>query len=251
MAEKMKLIGKGLTAEVFELSKDKVIKLFNKGYPKQAIRREFKNARLVNSFKINAPKTFEMKEADGRLGIVYGYVKGQSIESVFDSGVITTPENGEIKALNEVCLDSTYSKVDLERNLKSFCQLQKSFYNHKKLFMLDYKTYGRALVAGYGGDKKEAAEYLKFIKSFPNSNTVVHGDFHPLNVFVEDDGSLKVIDFMNMMRAPREYDIARTYFLIGAVSAEFSEAYLKVMGYTAYDISDYVELVKLYRKLEG
>lgn len=223
----MKQIGKGLTAEVFELSEDKVIKLFNKGYPKQAIRREFRNARLVNSFKINGPQAFEMKEVDGRLGIVYGYVKGQCIESFFDSG------------------------VDLEKNLQGFCQLQKSFYNHKKLFMLDYKTYGRALVAGKVSDKKEAAEYLKFIKSFPNANTVVHGDFHPLNVFVEEDGGLKVIDFMNMMRSPAEYDIARTYFLIGAVSAEFAEAYLSVMGYTADEISDYVELVKLYRKLEG
>lgn len=133
----MKQIGKGLTAEVFELSEDKVIKLFNKGYPKQAIRREFRNASLVNSFKINGPQA------------------------------------------------------------------------------------------------------------------VVHGDFHPLNVFVEEDGDLKVIDFMNMRRSPAEYDIARTYFLIGAVSAEFAEAYLSVMGYTADEISDYVELVKLYRKLEG
>lgn len=73
----MKQIGKGLTAEVFELSEDKVIKLFNKGYPKQAIRREFRNARLVNSFKINGHQVFEMKEVDGRTGIVYGYVKGQ------------------------------------------------------------------------------------------------------------------------------------------------------------------------------
>ncbi|MCQ2586133.1 MAG: phosphotransferase [Treponema sp.] len=223
----MKQIGKGLTAEVFELSEDKVIKLFNKGYPKQAIRREFRNARLVNSFKINGPQAFEMKEVDGRTGIVYGYVKGQCIESVFDSG------------------------VDLERNLQAFCQLQKSFYNHKKLFMLDYKTYGRALVAGKVSDKKEASEYLRFINSFPNANTVVHGDFHPLNVFVEQDGGLKVIDFMNMMRSPAEYDIARTYFLIGAVSADFAEAYLSVMGYTADEISGYVELVKLYRKLEG
>lgn len=46
---------------------------------------------------------------------------------------------------------------------------------------------------------------------------MVHGDFHPLNVFLEEDGGLKVIDFMNMMRSPAEYDIARTYFLIGEV----------------------------------
>lgn len=223
----MKLIGKGLTAEVFELTENTVIKLFNQNYPVQAIRREFNNARLINSFKINGPKVFEIKKIDDRFGIVYEYVKGQTIESVFDS------------------------KVNLEQNLKAFCQLQKSFFEHKKIFMLDYKTYGKALVAGKARDKKEAFEYLNFIKKFPNSNTVVHGDFHPQNVFVENDGSLKVIDFMNMMRAPAEYDIARTYYLINAVSREFSEAYLFTMGYNIDDLSDYIELVKLYRRLEG
>ncbi|MCQ2597870.1 MAG: phosphotransferase [Treponema sp.] len=223
----MKLIGKGLTAEVFELSEDKVIKLFNVDYPKQAVRREYRNARLINLFKISAPEVYGIKKLKGRSGIIYSYIKGESIESVFNT------------------------QTDLEKNLKTFCSLQKSFYLHKNYFLLNYKTYGKVLVKTKIKDKTEALQYIKFINSFPNSNVIVHGDFHPLNVLVDQNGNLKVIDFMNMMRAPAEYDIARTYYLIGLVSKEFAQAYLSEMGYSLSDIETYVKLVELYRKLEG
>lgn len=100
-------------------------------------------------------------------------------------------------------------------------------------------------------DKSQAKEYNKFINSFPNSNVVVHGDFHPLNVLVEADGKLKIIDFMNMMRAPAEYDIARTFYLISSVSKDFANAYLNTMGLNFSEIERYVKLVELYRGLEG
>lgn len=223
----MKSIGKGLTAEVFEYSEDKVIKLFNEGYPIQAIFREYRNAKLINSFKIDAPEAYEIKKMDGRVGIIYSYVKGKSIESVFNT------------------------QTDLEKNLKAFCCLQKSFYKHKNYFLLGYKTYGKVLVKTKIKDTTEALQYIKFINSFPNSNVIVHGDFHPLNVLIDHDGNLKVIDFMNMMRAPAEYDIARTYYLVSLVAKDFADAYLNKMGYKFSDIETYVKLVELYRKLEG
>lgn len=223
----MKLVGKGFTAEVFEISEDKVIKLFNKDYPLVAIKREFKNTKLMNSFNIAAPKAYKITKLDERIGIVYSYVKGHHIE------------------------DSFNSQVNLEQLLQQFCNLQKSFYQHKKATLLSYKTYGKYLVKEKIKDKNLANEYLKFIKSFPNSNTVVHGDFHPLNVLVEKDGSLKVIDFMNLIRAPILYDVARTYYLIGTSSKDFAEVYLSTMGYKVSDISEYIELVKVYRKLES
>ena len=65
------------------------------------------------------------------------------------------------------------------------------------------------------------------------------------------DKSLKAIDFMNVMRAPGEYDIARTYYLISNVNKEFGDLYLKEMGYSSKALSLYIKLVELYHKLEG
>lgn len=223
----MKLIGKGFTAEVFEFSENKVIKLFYKDYPVKAIRREYKNARLINSYKINAPEVFGIEKIDGRTGIVYSYVEGQSIESAFNS------------------------ETDFNISLEKFCDLQKSFYDHKNFFLLSYKTYGKLLVAGRVKDPSKALEYIRFINKFPNSNVVVHGDFHPLNVFINQSKNLKVIDFMNVMRAPVKYDVARTFYLIRTVSPAAAEAYLSKMELTLSDIEEYVQLVELYRNLEG
>lgn len=83
----MKLIGKGLTAEVFEFMDNRLIKLFNKGYPMQAILREYINARLVNYFRISGPEVFRIKKIDDRVGIVYSYVKGETIESLFNTQI--------------------------------------------------------------------------------------------------------------------------------------------------------------------
>lgn len=223
----MELVGKGLTAEVFKLDEDKVLKLFFKGYPLEAISREYENARLVNSFGINAPVAYELKNIEDRTGIVYSYVKGKNIEEVFDS------------------------QVNLQFFLAEFCKLQKSFFCNTEESLLSYKDYGIYLVNERMNDKAQALEAVSFINSFPDSNTVIHGDFHPLNVLVDSENNLKVIDFMNVMRAPEKYDIARTYYLISTSSKEFADAYLSVMGFSTDELSQYIELVKLFRKLEG
>ncbi len=225
----MNLIGKGLTAEVYQLNENegKVIKLFKKDYPLDAIQREFNNAKLINSYKIDAPVAYEIKEVENRTGIVYTYVKGESIDKLF------------------------IAQINLEHNLVAFCNLQKSFFAHEEPNLISYKQYGLELVNWRNPDEKTASEYINFINQFPESDTVVHGDYHPLNVLVDADGNLKVIDFMNIMRAPAEYDIARTYYLIGTLSKEFAENYISVMGYKPDDIFEYIKLAELYRKLEG
>lgn len=237
----MNLIGKGLTAEVYQLDEnaDKVIKLFKKDYPLNAIQREFNNAQLINSYKIAAPVAYEIKQLkletgnpavanlENRTGIVYTYVKGQSIDKLFDA------------------------QINLEQNLMAFCNLQKNFFAHQEPSLLSYKQYGMELVNWRNPDEKTAGEYINFINQFPESNTVIHGDYHPLNVLVDADGTLKVIDFMNIMRAPAKYDIARTYYLIGTLSKEFAKIYLSAMGYKPADISEYIKLAELYRKMEG
>jgi len=223
----MTLIGKGLTAEVFQYTDSTVLKLFNPGYPEEAVRREYENARVVTSLGVRAPAVHEMTEQDGRLGIVYDYARGRSMEAVFNE------------------------QQDLEFYLSQFCTIQNSFFQHTEPSLLSYKQYGAFLVQLRISDAAEAGRYLQFINSFPESDTVVHGDYHPLNVLVESKDCINVIDFMNVMRAPKEYDIARTFYLIATNAKDFAGAYLAAMGYTESDIADYIELVRLFRNLEG
>lgn len=156
----MELIGKGLTAKVYKLDEYTVLKFFNENYPEEAVKREYSNACFINDCGIRAVLACQLMEHKNRLGIVYFYVKGQLLEKVFDS------------------------KVNLQHYLTEFCNLQKSFYNQHNSDLLIYKEYGIILVNSRLQNQNEKKDALDFTKSFPDSDTLVHDDYHPRNVFV-------------------------------------------------------------------
>ncbi|OZV13231.1 hypothetical protein CIW83_04985 [Tissierella sp. P1] len=55
-----KIIGKGNTATAYELEEDKVLKLFNQGYPKESVEKEFNNARVISNMGFIKPKAHEI-----------------------------------------------------------------------------------------------------------------------------------------------------------------------------------------------
>ena len=75
------LIGKGSTADVYEMDNNKVIKLFKTGYPLDAVRSEFENSKLVNMLDVSIVKSYELVSCNGRYGIIYERIDG---ESMFD-----------------------------------------------------------------------------------------------------------------------------------------------------------------------
>jgi hypothetical protein len=73
------MVGVGNTAEVFDFGDGKVCKLFRKGYPKESVEREFRNAKEVQRLGLPVPKVFELVETEGRTGIVYEKIDGKSM----------------------------------------------------------------------------------------------------------------------------------------------------------------------------
>jgi aminoglycoside phosphotransferase (APT) family kinase protein len=58
-----------------------------------------------------------------------------------------------------------------------------------------------------------AMAWLRAHRPAPRAEVVCHGDFHPLNVMMDADGSYNVIDWTLARFAEPEYDIARTIIL--------------------------------------
>jgi aminoglycoside phosphotransferase len=59
-------------------------------------------------------------------------------------------------------------------------------------------------------EKKIILKYLKII----NKNEICHGDYHPENIFVDENYNFRVIDWANMFVSNKYMDVARTYYLI-------------------------------------
>lgn len=222
----MNLIGKGNTAEVFDMGDDKILKLFIPGYPKEPVEREYSNARLMESFNLPVPACYEMTERDGRFGIVYEKVPGTDLYTFM-------VKTGEFQKGLEILVG--FQKQILEKECDT---------------LMSYKDFIKLVI----GDRDPDA-FTK-IDSLPDGNTVCHGDFHPFNILVDDAGNAKVIDFMNVCRGPKLYDIARSYFLMrgdGPVQSEVAallSAYLQLHAVTEAELEPYFEVIRICHKWE-
>lgn len=90
------------------------------------------------------------------------------------------------------------------------------------------------------------SELLKRINKLPKGNTLCHGDFHPYNIIVTLENQPSVIDFANICRGPKEYDIARTYVLLkeAVPGSPVAEIYLDKMQIQYSDLQEFIEVIK-------
>ena len=215
----MNLIAIGNTAEVFEYEEDKVLKLFKAGYPLEQIQREFNNTVIMNRTCVHTPKTFEIVEHEGRHGIVFQKIIGVDLLSEY----LKNPSDEKVAA--EILVDLT--------------DIQKKVLSEETTEGISYKNYLDWF--GYDGS------------NLPDGNFICHGDLHPGNIIRTKDGELFLIDFMNVCRGPKEYDVARTYVLLTENNPEakaVGKKYLELMEMSFLQIEPFLGAIQFCRKKE-
>ena len=227
-------VGIGNTAEVYEWEGETVIKLFHSAYPKDSVMREFSNALIVSKMDFPKPMAYDVIEVDGRLGIIYDSVMGESL------------------------LDWLLRTRDLERGGEILAQLHKRMLVHKVSSAPNYKDFlYRNLERAVRNSGEKSEGLFKLLQKLPEGDTFCHGDFHPGNVILGRETPV-VIDFMNVCAGDYYYDVARTVFLIeytpvplvpGAVEdllrlkTELADQYLIHMKVDREQISDFLEVI--------
>lgn len=116
--QKMNLLGKGNTAEVFEYTNGKVCKLFFEGYPHEYVGLEFKNAKEMYRNKISVPKPFQMVMIKNREGIIYEKIVGKTLQNII-----------------------TETKEAVDVGLDMFVHLHLDILTHHSKNVLSYKEY--------------------------------------------------------------------------------------------------------------
>lgn len=215
----MKLLATGNTAEVFEYETGKVLKLYKKDYPLEYIQMEFRNSKIMNKSPVKTPFVYKIVQSGERHGIVFEKIKGQDLYAEY--------------------FGSSQDEESVNRLMFDLSQIQKKLSNFTTTEGISYKDF----LGVFGYD----ASHL------PDGNFVCHGDLHPGNIIRTTDNQLYLIDFMNVCRGPKEYDVARTIFLLTEHKPNpeaVQEAYLKLMDMTYEQISIYLEAIKYCRKKE-
>lgn len=237
MIYELEKIAQGNTAEIYVYSDNTICKLFSEGYPYEAVETEYRNSRILHQTTGLSPKAHKIVSINGRAGIVYDRLFGKDL-------------------LQEMLENMTDQRIT-EQLLAKMVMLQKRLIQKENKECTSYKDFLKQLVPA---DSAEREYILNCIESLEGGEHICHGDFHPGNVWLYPDGSMDVIDCMNLCKGPEEYDIARTFFLLTEkhnddaemqkLKAFVGKKYLEMMGKGTDEIADYLHVLILCRKYE-
>lgn len=229
-----KIIGVGNTATVYEWEEGKVLKLFYQGYPKEAVEREFNNAKAIRNMDFLKAKAYEISLLEERMGIVYDRVEGESL------------------------LDWVMRTGDVQECAVYMAKLHKAIVKNRISNVPNYKEFLKCnIVNSISANLKKREEVLQMLDKLLDGNTLCHGDFHPGNILISD-GHTIVIDFMNVCHGDFLYDVARTVFLVEytpvpievddremflRLKKTLADLYLVQMDVTREMIQDYLSVI--------
>lgn len=186
---------------------DKVIKTYDNSYDTSLVLNEALNQSKVYEAGINAPKVYEVKKVNDRLGIVMDYVGGNNLEAL-----IKNDEKNIDKYIN--IFADTYHKLVSNKSLNL------------------NNSYGRIKNKIFATELPANIKYGLFYKlrDMEFSRDVIHGDYSLSNVFVMKDGSPMILDWGHVAFGDKKFDMAITYALFELENRhDLGELYLSKM----------------------
>ena len=203
---KNNVIGRGMTAEVYELDDGKVLKLYNEGFSEDVIKFEAHIGKQIFEAGISSPEVYGIVEVEGRLGIVFQRIHGQSMLKLIEK-----------KPWKLAYYSRCMARMHAEMHLRSAGGLP----DQKESF-IKFINESSDLLCG-----KEKV-IINYLKNLPDGTNVCHGDFHPDNIIVADN-ELVAIDWINVSSGNPFADVARTCLMIGTPAMPPGSSILSVI----------------------
>jgi uncharacterized protein (TIGR02172 family) len=192
-------IARGRTADVYEWDEGHVLKLFHTWFPHEDVEYEFEIARAVHASGVKSPAVRELIQVEGRDGLIYQRVAGESMLSMFR---------------RRLWMVVRYARI--------FAQLHAQM--HERVFDADVPKLHQRL-----HDRIDRLDVLPIsiknslldaLRSQPEADRVCHGDFHPANLLI-DGNNAHVIDWIDASSGNPLADVARTSIILrGAIEGK-------------------------------
>lgn len=236
-----KLLGMGATADVYEAGEGKAIKLFHEGFPKEIVDKEARNAKLLRGMGLRLAESYGVVSIDGRYGIMLQAIYGPSLLDI----ALETKESASLA-------------VEMARIHKTF--LEKTLPGAES--MKDILARNIRATAYLSNEDKR--RFLDILSGLPEGDGLCHGDMHFGNILFAD-GEYTVIDYNNICRGHRLFDITRTVYLTQLTPVpddmpdrelflrlkhQAADAYLVEMGVEREELSRYMAVTMAARLIE-
>lgn len=184
-------IGQGRTAEIFAWEEGRILKLFHEWVRPEHVQHEAAVAGMVHAAGLPVPAIDGQTVIDGRHGIVYDRLDGPTL-------------------LRHV-VDHAHSVARLARQL---AELHARIHTIQLAALPSMRDRLQERIESAEGLPAAArAAALHILESQPDPNTVCHGDFHPDNVLMTENGPM-IIDWSEAARGHPLADVARTSLMI-------------------------------------
>ncbi|HSJ89780.1 MAG TPA: aminoglycoside phosphotransferase family protein [Anaerolineales bacterium] len=211
------LIARGRTADVYAWDHRYVLKLFHDWFELENIEYEQRIVRAVVASGVQAPAVGELIRVDGRNGLLYERVSGQSMEALF---------------LQKPWRLLTYARTLARLHAHMHERVFDTAIPAQRARLQNKINQAHAL----SGPLK--TKLLQALDSLPDGDRVCHGDFHPANVLLSGEDAT-IIDWIDATRGNPLADVARTSVIALGVaeSAQTAKPLLKIIVrifHTAY-----------------
>ena len=182
-----KLLGEGGHGKVFRINDDTIVKMFHTGDPIEDIKREQDYAKKAFVMGIPTAIPFDIVKHEDMYGIVF---------EVVDADMVSNYLNAHPDQIEDIA--KKYAKT--MKQLHTTHVGQGALSSTREL----YRNRIEGLRAYMTGD--EVDTLLRINEAIPESDTVVHGDFHPKNVMIQN-GELVLIDMADLTTGHPLYDL--------------------------------------------
>lgn len=195
----LKHMNEGECADIYEIDEKTVLKLGKSSWSKEQMYREYLNGRLISESSIASPRVYDFKEIDNR----FGYT---------------------MERLNDLTMLNLMWKKPwrIFAYAKKMARLHAEIHSKKAPSELptlpdEYTGFIRPK-DGISDEIKQMIEHEILEFSSENSEAICHGDFHPINILIDDE-KYSVIDWVLASRGPAEADVAGTYLITSIYSS--------------------------------
>jgi Predicted aminoglycoside phosphotransferase len=192
-------IGEGVTAEIFEIDPDTIMKLYKPLFSHIAekekfVETEYEIMNTLLNYPVRIPKPIEAKIEGARNGYTMERLKGYSLMKLIEENIFAY----ELYAIFFGKLHSNLNKIDLEGN-NDFSDTKERLYG-----IISSNAH---MLGGY------YKRVISLFDEFPTSKSLCHNDFHLGNVVVGNNKAW-VVDWDGAGKGDYHGDIARTVMTI-------------------------------------
>lgn len=188
---KLRKVAEGHTAEVFSLADGKVVKLYRSGYPADEAEREAAKCVLARRQNLPTPQVVEVVRMEGRQGIVFDECPGSTMGDRLRQHPSDCESMARLLATIHVRIHRCSGKGLPPTHVRIGRKIERA------------KSLGDVTKLNLQGR----------LADMPGAESMCHGDFHPDNVIMSDDGPM-VIDWVDATMGPPAADLARSIVLM-------------------------------------